>query len=453
MPTLIKSISGIRGIVGDGLDPQNLVKFSASFAEFCSYGKIIVGRDSRITGNYFSKIVCGTLEACGCEVIDIGIVPTPTVEIYIEEFGANGGIMISASHNPIEWNALKLLNSKGTFLTPDEAKKFFELENLSNPKFRKWNEIGNYKFLEKAYLLHIQKILKLDIIDVELIKSKKFKVLVDCVNGAGIDIVPELLETFGCTVTKLNCDRTGIFPRNPEPVPENLKETIEFARKGNFDLTIIVDPDVDRLVLLQDTGEPFIEENTIVLVIDQILSKKKGTVCVNLSTTRAVEDIAKKYGCNVFRAPVGEINVIEKMKEVNAVVGGEGSGGVIYPELHYGRDALVGIAIVLQHLAETGKKLSDYKKELPDYFILKDKFEIKNVSTDEVISKFKQYFPDAQLNEFDGLRMDFTDHWIHIRKSNTEPIIRLIVESTSEERSKQLMIEYKNLLSQIMKEN
>lgn len=449
----MKSISGIRGIVGDGLDPQNLVKFSAAFAEFCGYGKIIVGRDSRITGNYFSKVVCGTLEACGCEVIDIGIVPTPTVEIYIEEFDANGGIMISASHNPIEWNALKLLNSKGTFLTPDEAKKFFELENSFNPKFRMWNEIGNYKFVEKAYLLHIQKILKLEVIDVELIKSKKFNVLVDCVNGAGIDIVPKLLETFGCTVTKINCDRTGIFPRNPEPVPENLKETIEFARKGNFDLTIIVDPDVDRLVLLQDTGEPFIEENTIVLVIDQILSKKKGNVCVNLSTTRAVEDIAKKYGCNVFRTPVGEINVIEKMKEVNAVVGGEGSGGVIYPELHYGRDALVGIAIVLQHLAETGKKLSDYKKELLDYFILKDKFEIKNVSPDEVISKFKEHFSDAQLNESDGLRMDFTDHWIHLRKSNTEPIIRLIVESTSEERSKQLMIEYKNLLSQIMKEN
>lgn len=450
MSTLIKSISGIRGIVGDGLDPKNLVKFSAAFAEFCGFGKIIVGRDSRITGNYFSKIVSGTLEACGCEVIDIGIIPTPTVEIYIEELNANGGIMISASHNPIEWNALKLLNSQGTFLTPDEAKKFFELESNFNFKFRKWNEIGNYRFVENAHQLHIQKILNLYLINVDLIKSKKFNVLVDCVNGAGIDVVPELLETLGCIVTKINCDRTGIFPRNPEPVPENLKETIELARKGNFDLTVIVDPDVDRLVLLQEDGEPFIEENTIVLVVDQILSKKKGNVCVNLSTTRAVEDVAKKHGCNVFRSPVGEINVIEKMKEVNAVIGGEGSGGVIYPDLHYGRDALVGIAIALQYLAENGKKLSEYKKQLPNYFILKDKFEITNISPDEVILKFKQNFYNDRINELDGLRIDFDDHWIHLRKSNTEPIIRLIVEAISEERSKELMNEYKNLLTKII---
>lgn len=452
MATLVKSISGIRGIVGDGLDPQNLVRFSAAFAEFCEFGKIVVGRDSRITGDYFSKIVTGTLIASGCEVIDIGIVPTPTVQIYVEEYNASGGIVISASHNPIEWNALKLLNAEGTFLSPLQANKFFELEKHTQLKFKKWNEIGKYKFIDKAYQLHIDKILNLDLINPDEIRNRKFKVLVDCVNGAGVDVVPELLERFGCQVTKLNCDHSGIFPRNPEPIPENLKETIKIAKEGDFDLTIIVDPDVDRLVLLQDDGEPFIEEYTIVLATDFVLSRKKGSVCVNLSTTKAVEDIAQKYNCPVYRTPVGEINVVEGMKKYNSVIGGEGSGGVIYPGLHYGRDALVGIAFTLQYLTDQRKPLSQIKKELPSYFIIKDKFETKGISPNLVVEKFKKEFFGMNLNEDDGLRIEFDDHWIHLRKSNTEPIIRLIIEAKSESTAKELMENYKSKLVKIIKE-
>lgn len=451
MATIVKSISGIRGIVGDGLDPQNLVQFSAAFAKFCNYGKIVVGRDSRITGDYFSKIVIGTLLASGCDVIDLGIVPTPTVQIYVEELKASGGIVISASHNPIEWNALKLLNSEGTFLSPIQANRFFEIENNFIPKFKSWNEIGKYQFIEKSYQIHIDKILKLDLINLEQIRKRKFKVLVDCVNGAGVDVVPELLEIFGAEVTKLNCERSGIFPRKPEPIPENLKETIKIAKEGKFDLTIIVDPDVDRLVLLKDNGEPFNEEYTIVLATDFILSKKKGSVCINLSTTKAVEDIAAKYHCDVYRTPVGEINVVEGMKKFNSVIGGEGSGGVIFPELHYGRDALVGIAFTLQYLAEKGKTLSEIKKELPTYFIVKDKFETLGVSSDRIVNNFKMDFVDyLKINEEDGLRFDFHDHWIHLRKSNTEPIIRLIVEAKSEEKARQLMDNYKKKLLSVM---
>ncbi len=452
MTTIVKSISGIRGIVGDGLDPQNLVQLSAAFAQFCKFGKIVVGRDSRITGEYISRIVTGTLIASGCDVVDVGIVPTPTVQIYVEELKSSGGIVISASHNPNEWNALKLLNSNGTFLSPQEATEFFELEKNFNPKFKKWNQIGTYQFINEAYNLHIDKIINLDLINIEQIKRKKFKVLVDCVNGAGVDVVPKLLEKFGCEVTKLNCDHSGIFPRNPEPIPENLSDTIKVAKEGNFDLTIIVDPDVDRLVLIQENGEPFIEEYTIVLATDFVLSKQRGSVCVNLSTTRAVEDIASKYNCSVFRTPVGEINVVEGMKKFGAVIGGEGSGGVIYPKLHYGRDALVGIAFTLQYLSEKNKKLSEIKKELPAYFIVKDKFETKNVSPDLIVQRFKDEFKDQRTNEDDGLRIEFEDHWVHLRKSNTEPIIRLIVEARTESLSRKLMANYKEKLIKIIKE-
>ncbi|MBM4174586.1 MAG: phosphoglucosamine mutase [Ignavibacteria bacterium] len=449
MATLIKSISGIRGIVGDGLSPENLIKFTGAYAEFCNFGKIIVGRDSRITGDFIRNIVIGTLNSLGCDVIDLGICPTPTVEIYVNHEKANGGIIITASHNPIEYNALKLLNSTGMFLSPSEAKKYFQLVDSYELKCNSWDSIGKTKIVHNSWTLHLENIYALPIIDVDLIRSKKFNVLVDCVNGAGIDVVPKLLTDLGCSVTKYNCDSSGVFPRNPEPIPENLTSTISIAKEGNFDFTVIVDPDVDRLVLLTDQGEPFGEENTIALVADYVLSKSLGDVVINLSTTRSVEDIAKQYKVKVHRTPVGEINVSTKMKEVSAVIGGEGSGGVIYPPLLFGRDALVGIALVLQSLSESNKKLSTIKNEMPQYNIVKDKFKVSSINPNDVLAHFIQTFSNEKMNTSDGVRIDFEDHWIHIRKSNTEPIVRLIVEAKTENEAKNYMSRYKRLISDL----
>ncbi len=458
MPTLIKSISGIRGIVGDGLDPQHILKFSAAFAEFCNYGKIVVGRDSRISGGFINNLVIGTLNSLGCEVYDLGICPTPTVQIYVEHLKANGGIAITASHNPNEWNALKLLNSSGMFLSLSEANDYFNIADKIQPSshniamswqaYRKWNEIGKYHYINDSWQLHLDKLYTMELVDIENIRNRRFKILLDCVNGAGINVVPKLLSDLNCEITKINCEESGIFPRNPEPIPENLTETISIAKNNSFDLTIIVDPDVDRLVLLTDKGEPFGEENTIAQVVKFVLGKKKGNVCINLSTTRAVEDIAEEFGCKVYRTPVGEINVVSKMRETNAVIGGEGSGGVICPALHLGRDALVGIILTLQNLAEYGKSISELKNQLPRYSIKKEKYDLSNVDADEILIKLKQKFRDEKINTDDGLRIDFEDHWVHLRKSNTEPIIRLIVEARSSIEAKGLMSKYKKLIAE-----
>ena len=436
--------------MGDGLSPENLISFTGAFAEFCNYGKIVVGRDSRITGKFISDIVIGTLNSLGCDVMNLGICPTPTVEIYVNHFNANGGIVITASHNPIEYNALKLLNSSGMFLSPTEANNYFHLVDNFQPKYQKWNGIGKTETISKSWELHLQKIFDLEIIIPELIRKKNFIVLVDCVNGAGIEVVPKLLSDLGCEVTKVNCETTGIFPRNPEPVPENLTETIEIAKQGDYDLTVIVDPDVDRLVLLTDKSEPFGEENTIAFVSDFVLSKTPGDIVINLSTTRAVEDIAAKYNVKVYRTPVGEINVSGKMKEVSAVIGGEGSGGVIYPPLHYGRDALVGIALVLQSLSESNKKLSQVKEDLPQYFITKDKYHLDQINSDDVLKYFKQKYTNEKINVDDGLRIDFNDHWLHIRESNTEPIIRLIVEAKTSADAINYMKSYKKMIAELI---
>ncbi len=449
MATLIKSISGIRGIVGDGLSPENLINFTGAFAEFCNYGKIVVGRDSRITGEFIKNLVIGTLNSVGCDVIDLGVCPTPTVEIYVTQQKASGGIVITASHNPIEFNALKLLNSSGMFLSPAEAEQYFQLADRYSLKLKKWDSIGRTEILNNSWEFHLNKIYDLPIIKRDLIKSKNFKVLVDAVNGAGIEVVPKLLNDLGCTISKINCENNGIFPRNPEPVPENLSDTIKIAKEGDYDLTVIVDPDVDRLVLLTDKGDPFGEENTITFISDFVLSKSPGDVVINLSTTRAVEDIAKQYDVKVHRTPVGEINVSTKMKEVSAVIGGEGSGGVIFPPLLYGRDALVGIALVLQSLIESGEKLSSVKLELPQYFIVKDKFKIEAMNPDEVLKYFEQRFSNERIITSDGVRIDFDDHWVHIRKSNTEPIVRLIVEAKTENEAHRYMDEYKKLISDL----
>lgn len=431
MPTLMVSISGIRGIVGDGLDPEVLVKYISAYSDFCGQGKIIIGRDARFSGDMVNRIVTGALLAKGFDVIDIGIVPTPTVQYTVKNLRAAGGIAISASHNPNEWNALKLLNNTGQFLSPEEYSEFQKILNGSKKKYVEWHKVGNYSFYEKGLKKHIEDVLKLRYINLEAIRKRRFKVLADCVNGAGAYVIPELLNAFGCEVIEFDCDKTGIFPRLPEPLPENLQDTMKAVKESNVDLGIVVDPDVDRLVLITEKGEPFGEENTITQAAKFILSKEPGNVVVNLSTTRAVEDVARTAGGIVYRSPVGEANVVKKMKEVNAVIGGEGSGGVIYPALHYGRDALVGIAITLQHLLEYDGPLSELRDSLPQYYIAKKKIELKDKNPDTVLKTLTDKYCNEIINTDDGLRIDFPDHWVHFRKSNTEPIVRCIVEATN----------------------
>lgn len=445
MPTLMVSVSGIRGIVGDGLDPQTIVKYTQAYADFCGKGKIVIGADGRISGTMVKNIITGTLLAKGNDVIDIGITPTPTVLYNIKQLNAVGGIVVSASHNPNEWNALKLLNSDGEFMTPEQNKEMLRLFDKQN-KYAKWNELGKLEVSDEGLMNHLKDILKLKYIDIDAIRKRKFKVLLDCVNGAGSYVMPQLLEELGCEVVKLNCEKNGVFPRLPEPIPENLTETMKAVKENGADLGIVVDPDVDRLVLITEKGEPFIEENTITQAVKFILGKEKGDVVVNLSTTRAVENVAAEYGVKVHRSPVGEANVVKKMKEVNAVIGGEGSGGVILPELHYGRDALVGTVLTLQHLLEFDGTMSELKASLPQYYIVKGKVETGDRQPDEVINNLIDKYKNENINEDDGLRIDFDDHWVHFRKSNTEPIIRCIVEADSKDKAKELMKEYFSLL-------
>lgn len=432
MSTLMVSVSGIRGIVGDGLDPHMIVKYASAYAGFIGRGKIVLGRDARITGEMVDNLVTGTLLAKGLDIINIGICPTPTIQYNVRELKAAGGIAISASHNPNEWNALKLLNSTGQFLNPDENEFMIEELEESNKNYTSWTRIGKSVVFNEGIKNHMDAVLNLKYIDREAIKRKNFKVLADCVNGAGAYVIPQLLREFGCEVIEMNCEKTGIFPRMPEPVPENLKDTMQAVKDADADLGIVVDPDVDRLVLITNEGEPFSEENTITQAVRFILTKVKGNVVVNLSTTRAVDDVTEAVGCKVFRSPVGEANVVKKMKEVEAVIGGEGSGGVIFPSLHYGRDALVGIAITLQHLLEFGKSISELKKALPQYSIYKRKINIAESNPDLIIETFKEKYKDKRINTDDGLRIDFDDHWLHLRKSNTEPIIRIITEAKTQ---------------------
>ena len=451
MPTLMVSVSGIRGIIGDGIDPKTIVKYASAYADFCGKGKIVVGSDGRISGEMVKHSLIGTLLAKGNDVVDIGICPTPTVLYNVTKLGAVGGIQISASHNPNEWNALKLLNSKGEFMTPDENKQMLKSLETSENSFEAWNELGKLTNYSDGLKNHIDDVFKLELIDKDLIRSKKFKVVVDCVNGAGSYVMPEFLKDLGCEVIESDCEKSGIFPRLPEPIPENLTKTMQAVKNSNADLAIVVDPDVDRLVLITDKGEPFIEENTITLAAKHVLSKTKGDVVVNLSTTRAIDDVAKAEDCKVFRSPVGEANVVKLMKEKNAVIGGEGSGGVIYPALHYGRDALVGTVLTLQHLAETGKKLSEIKEELPQYFIAKRKIALGDVNPDDIVKKLTDKYSDEKINTDDGLRIDFEDHWVHFRKSNTEPIIRCIAEAETEDLANKYIDKYFGIVEELMK--
>ncbi len=439
------SISGVRGIVGEGLTPFEIVRFTSAFAEFCGRGQIMIGRDTRVHSQFIAQIVSGTLLAMGCDAVDVGVCPTPTLQLAVEHSNSNGGIMITASHNPAEWNGLKFISEEGIFLTPEQHKKFVELAQKNSFKYSKWNSIGRYEqdrsFIDK----HIEMVLSLDFINVDKIRGKKFKVALDCINGAGSEIVPKLLESLGCEVIKLNCEGNGVFTHEPEPLPENLAQLCDFVKEVKADLGIAVDPDADRLVLVTEKGEPFGEEYTIVQAVKLVLEKKKNleekNIVVNLSTTRAVDEIARVYGAKVYRSPVGEINVVRKMKEVGAIIGGEGSGGVILPEVHYGRDSLAGIVLILQNLADFDGKISVFKKTLPEFEIFKTKVDISNVNPDEVIEKVKLIFRDARINTEDGVRIDIDEGWIHIRKSNTEPILRIIAEAKTKAKAQELALD------------
>jgi phosphomannomutase len=444
---LIKSISGIRGTIGgnagDNLTPIEITSFAASYASFIkkSYpnATIIIGRDGRITGETIKNIVINTLVMSGLDVIDVDLSTTPTVEMMVILEKAQGGIIISASHNPMNWNALKLLNHHGEFLDKEDGEALIKSIDENDYSFVSHEAQGKVERIENAIERHIQSILDLEVINVNLIRSKNFKVVVDPVNSTGALAIPLLLEALNCEYKIINGEISGQFNHNAEPKPEHLTELCEYIKNEGADLGVAVDPDVDRLAFVDENGVFIGEEYTIVLAADFILSKKQGNTVSNLSSSRALKDITQSYGGDYTASAVGEVNVVSKMKSTDAVIGGEGNGGVIYPGLHYGRDGLLGIAFVLNHMAETGKTLSELRSTYNDYTIVKDKIELPpNLNVEELIKSLQLQYDEEETNTLDGLKIDFEDGWVHLRKSNTEPIIRVYAESSNESRAKEL---------------
>jgi phosphomannomutase len=434
--SLMVSISGIRGIVGVTLTPDVIVNYIAGYAEYCRRGTVVIGRDGRCTGDSIAKIVSSTLVQMGCSVVDIGVCPTPTVAIAVEREHAAGGIIITASHNPMQWNGLKFLASTGLFLDAAENQEFWRIAAKDGRSYAAWDAQGVYRYDPSYIEKHIEAILALPSVHVKEIRSKKFKVVVDCVNAAGGVIVPELLRRFGCEIIEMNCEVSGIFSHTPEPIPENLTTLAERVVAEGADLGIAVDPDVDRLVLINEKGEPFVEEYTVTSAVRFVLEEEKKagrtghTVVVNLSTTRAVDDVASQFGASVLRTPVGEINVASRMRDAGAVIGGEGSGGVILPAVHLGRDAIVGIGVFLQLLTNFGGTASALKASMPQYHIVKNKISLGTLVPDAIMAALKEkYETTEKITTDDGLKIDFAESWVHLRKSNTEPIIRIIAEA------------------------
>ena len=443
--TLIKSISGIRGtiggVVGDSLSPLDIVRFTASYAAFIrkqdnSSNTIIIGRDARISGEMVSNIVSGTLMGCGFDVLDVGLSTTPTIEVAVQLEQAAGGIIITASHNPKEWNALKLLNAKGEFLSQKDGDEILLLAENDDFIFTEVTDLGKYSYDDSFNNKHIDAVLKLDLVNVNLVKTSGFKVVVDAVNSTGGFMIPRLLERMGVACIKLFCEPNGNFPHNPEPLPENLSEIVKLVVHEKADFGIVVDPDVDRLALICEDGSIFGEEYTLVAVADYVLSKTPGNTVSNLSSTRALRDVTIKHKGNYQASSVGEVNVVEKMKATNAIIGGEGNGGIIYPELHYGRDALVGVALFLTQLAESKISVRKLRDSYPNYFISKNKIELTpEIDVDAILTTLEQRYKNEQISTIDGLKIDFEDGWVHLRKSNTESIIRIYAESEGEEKA------------------
>ena len=452
--TLIKSISGIRGTiggkVGDTLNPLDIVKFTSAYATFIRRSKksesntIVVGRDARISGEMVKNVVCGTLMGMGYDVINIGLATTPTTELAVRWAKAAGGIIITASHNPRQWNALKLLNCEGEFLTAADGTEVLAIADKEDFEYADVESLGHYTEDDTYNQKHIESVLALNLVDVESIRNAHFKVVVDSINSVGGIILPDLLTALGVEYKFLNADATGDFAHNPEPLEKNLGGIMSVLKGGGYDMGIVVDPDVDRLAFICEDGQMFGEEYTLVSVADYVLSHTPGNTVSNLSSTRALRDVTEKHGGKYQAAAVGEVNVTTKMKEVGAIIGGEGNGGVIYPESHYGRDALVGIALFLSSLAQKGMKVSELRATFPNYFIAKNRIDLTpSTDIDAILNKVKEIFADQQVNDIDGVKIDFPDKWVHLRKSNTEPIIRVYSEASSmevaDELGKQLM--------------
>ena len=450
--TLIKSISGIRGTIGgptgDTLNPLDIVKFTTAYATFIrrsgkgSSNKIIVGRDARISGEMVKNVVCGTLMGMGYDVVNIGLATTPTTELAVRMSGADGGIIITASHNPRQWNALKLLNKEGEFLTAADGAEVLDIAEREDFEYADVDHLGHYAEDNSFDQRHIDSVLALSLVDADAVRQARFTVCVDSINSVGGIILPKLLERLGVGFKFLNGEANGDFAHNPEPLEKNLQGIMDEMRSGHYDLGIVVDPDVDRLAFICEDGRMFGEEYTLVSVADYVLSNTPGNTVSNLSSTRALRDVTQKHGGTYTAAAVGEVNVTTKMKEVNAVIGGEGNGGVIYPESHYGRDALVGIALFLTSLAKKGCKVSELRKTFPDYQIAKNRIDLtSDTDVDAILVKVKDMFaqdPTAQVNDIDGVKIDFPDRWVHLRKSNTEPIIRVYSEAATMEAADEL---------------
>ncbi len=462
--SLIKSISGIRGTIGgvpdEGLTPVDIVTYTTAYASFLKSQlpdeklRVVVGRDARISGKMVSNLVCGTLMGMGINVLDIGLTTTPTVEIAVTESDSDGGMIITASHNPMQWNALKLLNRKGEFLTAKDGEELIRIVKEDQPIYAEVTALGTYTSSDRYLLKHIDRILELPLVDPEAIKRAHFSVVIDAVNSTGGMAIPLLLEVLGVnTIHRLYCEPTGEFPHNPEPLPEHLSAICEEVVKQQADVGFVVDPDVDRLAIVNEIGEPLGEEYTLVAVADYILQHKKGNTVSNLSSSQALKDITEKAGGSYFASAVGEVNVVQMMKSKKAVIGGEGNGGVIYPDLHYGRDALVGIALFLTCLAKSGKKCSALRAEYPTYYISKNKIEFgPEIALDKILKKIKERYKDHDISRIDGVKIHFDKEWVHMRKSNTEPIIRIYAESDMQEKADNLARKILNDFKEIINE-
>lgn len=459
--SLIKSISGIRGTIGgksgEGLGGVDIVKFTAAYTEFIKRRnpdkkvRIVVGRDARLSGKMVSHLVCGTIMSMGSDVINIGLATTPTTELAVTSEGAQGGIIITASHNPTQWNALKLLNENGEFLNDAEGKEVISIAEKEDFEFADVFDLGS-EFKNETYdERHIEMVLNLPLVDKEAISKADFTVAVDAVNSVGGIIIPKLLKALGVrNIIELNCEPNGKFAHTPEPIPENLTQIASVMKESDADCGIVVDPDVDRLALVMENGEMFVEEYTLVAVADYVLSHTPGSTVSNLSSSRALRDITRSHGCEYNAAAVGEVNVVTKMKETNAIIGGEGNGGVIYPALHYGRDALVGVALFLTLLAKSGKKMTELKAGYPQYSIAKNKVTLTpDVDVDAILKAAKDHFRNEEINDIDGVKIDFDDSWVHLRKSNTEPIIRIYSEASTPEKAEALGEEIKSLINSL----